>query len=104
MPFCAAQIVYSNSWVDQVGSISTTNVLPTQTGGIYRITCFILGFPGGSINFTTTSSVAGFEISSTNPAIGQDTVWISDGSTITIETSTSSETAYSVYILIEQLA
>lgn len=35
--FCAPNIVYSNSWLNQTSNISTTAILTSSSGGFYRV-------------------------------------------------------------------
>lgn len=45
MPFCAPQIVYSNSWLSQTSSISSTVVYTFPSEGIFRISASMYVFP-----------------------------------------------------------
>jgi hypothetical protein len=102
MPFCAAQIVYSNSWINQSGNISPTTLVTSQSNGIYRVSAWLIGFPGGSI--TLGNGTDNFNLSNTLLDNSNAGKWLGDGSSISLSASPSNGNPYSVFVVIEQLA
>lgn len=89
MPFCAAQIVYSNSWINQSGNIPQVTLINPQTNGVYRAYALYPNFPGGTINYNFDASGYAF---------------ISDGTAFTFSVvPTDPNATYSFWIVIEQL-
>ena len=48
MPFCAPQIVFSQSWLNQDANIASTDIFTPSADGLYRIT-LLTGGPGQSL-------------------------------------------------------
>jgi len=124
MPFCAPQIVYSNSWLGQTADI-TNGVIFTTGGsdGLYRISSatFItnqtgtstsvnttldweIGTNGVNINFVYTAF--GFPPPDYSSMAGSQTVSIPAGKRVFLKTVVSGLPDldhYDVYVTIEQL-
>ena len=113
MPFCAAQIVYSNEWTGQTSAISSTSVYTTTAAALYRITVALSSEaassgPSVTLSLEPVGNGCSLNTSLTEPSqIGADFVFVGDGSYISLSTSVGgsfSGSSSSAYLTIEQLA
>lgn len=113
MPFCAPQIVYSNSWLGQTASISATALFTTTSGAVYRASVVLVAQPVSGPGYSVSSS-----ISPNGPAplvnsnsslvdqVGQDGVFVGDGSSLSFSTSLGGSIAtssYAAHVVVEQI-
>lgn len=121
MPFCAPQLVYSNSWLNQSSAIASANIFTPPSAGIFRITVLVSAdsdagpSPAVEVDIFVTDAVGQVRDLSTAalPAGSGGSASIafsfSLDNTSTADLSTvvsgfSGTPNYNVYITIEQLA
>lgn len=117
MPFCAPQIVYSNSWLNQTSAIAQTTIFTPSVGSVYRLTVLslvegtdanvnALVQSSGSSNQAQANAVSsasggpGSQVSDDEAFVGQTSMVLKFSTSI----SGAGLTSYDVYVVIEQLA